>query len=1184
MPDEQHEGRETCVRTGGPVGHAVTVVGIGASAGGLEALTVLFDAMPADTGLAFLVVMHLDPARESQIAAILGQHTAMPAIQIEDGMEIAPDRVYVIAPNRYLTLEGTRLRLVEPPHARRNRHPVDALFSALAEQRGERTIAIILSGTGTNGVQGLKEIKAAGGLVLIQDPATARFDGMPQSAIRAGLADHVLAPGAMPQTLQRYLQHGYIKTPERIDAGAPGEPADLTHVIGLLRAQTGYGFQNYKPGMLLRRVHRRMSVRGLDSLDSYLALLREDQAETKALARDMLISVTSFFRDDEAWAELDRTVITPLIANRETGAAIRVWVPACASGEEAYSLAILMAERAESAGKQFDLKIFASDVLDENLNAAREGVYPAASVDTLPSTRIRRFFERLDGSYQVRKELRDLIVFARQDVLRDPPFSRMDLISCRNLLIYVKPDVQKRAVALFHFALRESGHLFLGNAETIGNADDLFETVSKKWRIYRRIGATRHDIVEFPLTGAAPPPPYPMATPASLPEISTRVTEVARRALLDRYAPASVLIDQKGRILYFHGDTGGYLAQPSGEPTRDLLAMAREGLLTNLRRAIQSVGSSKESTSFAARVRHGDEVRAVRVTLSPLPVTQQATGLMLVSFEPEPEQSPPPAPINEPAGQEAQAAATALEEELKATRAELQSTIGQLEGANEEMKAANEEATSMNEELQSTNEELETSKEELQSFNEELHTVNNQLQHKIRELEDTGNDMANLLAGTETATVFLDTEFRLKWFSPATEQVFQFLVSDIGRPISHFAPKFSDDRLLSDADTVLSQLTRIEAEVQSDAGRWFLRRIMPYRTRDNRIAGLVLTFTDITDGRRAREMTDEARIYAEAIIGTTRQPLIVLDAGMRVRSANAAFYRLFDTSPEQTEQRRLYDLADGIWDIPELRRLLEEVLPEDSQFQDVEFAFGPREPGRRTALINGRRLARNGSGEELILLAVEEITERKRADERQEILIRELSHRVKNVLATVQAIMTLTSRQNLSMDAFRMAFEGRLQALSQAHNLLVEKDWAGTDIERLVTQTLQPYRTGTGTRITVHGPTVTLRPQAGVALVMILHELATNAAKYGALSVPTGKLEVRWHRDADDDRVHLRWHESGGPAVTPPKRRGFGTKLIPLSTAHELGGEAHLEFPPEGLCCELIFPLIPPEPAPTSGR
>ncbi len=1152
----------------------VPIVGLGASAGGIEALTEFFDTMPADSGLAFVVVLHLDPTKQSQLATVLGTHTRMPVAEIGDGVVVRSNQVYVIAPNRDVTLDGDTLRLLEPTQPRSRRHPVDVLFKSLADQRRERAAAIILSGTGTNGTQGLKEIKAAGGLIMVQDPTLAGFDGMPRSAIGAGLADHVLAAGNMSDALLRYFRHDYVAAPESPGSAPAERRTEIGQVLALLRAHSSQDFRSYKSATMLRRINRRMSLKGLMDLGSYLDLLRAEPGEVQALIRDLLINVTSFFRDPEAWATFDEMVIRQLVADREQGASIRVWVPACSTGEEAYSIAMLLTEAAEAADKQLDLKVFASDILDDNLNAARAGVYPAASVETLPIERVRHFFEKLDGSYQIRRMLRDLVVFARQDLLREPPFSRMDLITCRNMLIYIEPEAQQRAMSLFHFALREGGRLFLGSAETVGRADDLFETVSKKWRIFRRIGPTRHDIVNFPLLGGHPASDQAEASYAHEPP-SIRVTETARRVLLDRYAPASVMVDQRGRVIYFHGETEEYLKQPSGEPTRDLLAMARDGLLTKLRGAMLKVAAGDQGLSFSAQVRHGDAYRSVAVTVSKLPAPQNTSGMLMVTFEPE--VRAPTAVVSEARGVPGageREASSALESELRSTRAELQGTIEQLESVNEEMKAANEEATSMNEELQSTNEELETSKEELQSFNEELHSVNSQLQHKIGELDQTSNDLANLLSGTEIATVFLDTEFRIKWFSPATRQLLELVTSDVGRPIGHFARKFVDDRLLSDADMVLEKLAPIEAEIRSDEGKWFIRRILPYRTRDNRIAGLVITFMDVTERRRASEAINEARVYAEAIVETGRQSLVVLDAEVRVQSANRAFYKLFELTPDKVVGRSLYELGGGEWDVPDLRNMVEEILPEDHQFQNIEFAYGPAGTGRRCILLNARKLIRSGGRQDLILLAVEDITERKNAIAHQEMLIGELNHRVKNVLATVQALMTQTSRRSESLEEFNDTFTGRLHALAQAHNLLVEKEWVGADVGQIVREILAPYRTKDEARVVVDGPKLMVRPQVGVALMMILHELATNALKYGALSVPAGRLLVTWHQgdDGEAERFHVRWNEEGGPKVRAPTRKGFGTKLIERSTTHELGGEARLEYREEGVHCELIFP------------
>jgi two-component system, chemotaxis family, CheB/CheR fusion protein len=908
--------------------------------------------MPPDSGLAFVVVLHLDPRHHSELASLLGRRTAMPVVDIVDRVRIEPNSVYVIVPDKSVRVDGDRLRLFEPAEPRGHRHPVDALFVSLAEHRRERAIAIVLSGTGRNGTQGVKEVKASGGLALVQDPATAQFDGMPRSAITVGLADHIAAPEKMPEILVHYARHGYMADPDGLAAEASDAQEVLDPVLALLRTRSGLDFRNYKQSTVHRRIHRRMGLTNRGTLAEYAELLRSNPGEIAALVKDLMISVTGFFRDLQAWAALDEAVVAPLVAERDADAEIRMWVPACATGEEAYSLAMVVVERARAAHKTLNMKIFATDGQETNLSVARDGVYPAAAVSSMSPERLRRFFDRLDGSYQIKKELRELIVFAPQNLLRDPPFSRLDLITCRNLLIYLNPEAQKRVVGLFHFALREGGHLFLGNAETVGRHDNLFDTVSKKWRIYRRLGPTRHDIVQFPVLGAH----AQFAArdePARSDTEPARAVEIARRALLDRYAPASVLIDQKGRILYFHGPTGDYLEPPPGEPTSDLLAMARDELRPRLRAAVREATEKHNTVTVSARVRQREAVRKVSVTVAPLATAPASAGLLLVSFAPESEpratiHAVPPTSDRE-ANQNA-ASHRALEEELKSTRAELRSTVEQMESANEELKAANEEATSMNEELQSTNEELETSKEELQSYNEELHTINNQLQLKNQELEGLADDQNNLLAGTEVATIFLDLEHRIKWFSPASSELLNLVPSDIGRPLTHFAPKFDDPNLLQDVDTVLEKLTPNEAEISSAAGRWYLRRLIPYRTRDNRIAGAVLTFTDVTERKHVADAVNEARLYAEAIVQTIRQPLLMLDVELRVQSANPAFYTLFQVPKEDTQNRRIYELGNGQWDIPALRRLFEDLLPKDTAIEDFAVEHSFENIGRRIML------------------------------------------------------------------------------------------------------------------------------------------------------------------------------------------------------------------------------------------
>lgn len=1144
------------------------VIGIGASAGGIEALIGLFETMPPDCGMAFLVVMHLDPTRESALAEVLSQHCALTVSEATNGEAIEANHIYVIPPAASLTVDDGHLLIAEPVERRGARYPIDRLFESLARGRRERAICIVLSGSGSDGTQGLKEVKEQGGCILVQEPMTARFDAMPTSAIAAKLADHILPPQDMPDVLLRYTRHAYAEGRELALVPRSGD-GSIDPVLTLLRNRAGHDFRLYKRSMLTRRIHRRMGLCNLDTVEDYLGYLGKQAGEVEALARDLMINVTGFYRDPDAWAALDEMVLGPLVEGRDDGAAIRFWVPACATGEEAYTLAMLLVGRAEAAKKQFDIKIFATDGREDNLTVARAGTYTEAAAAPIPRPLLDRHFNKMnDGTFRVAEDLRSLVVFAAHNLLRDPPFSRIDLITCRNLLIYLEPVAQKRALALMHFALKQDGHLMLGNAESVSGREDLFDILSKKWRIFRRSGPTRHDVLDFPLLRGRNRPAHNMEP--AMPESgrpTQRIVDVAQRALLEQFAPASVLIGRNGQIVWIHGSTGDYLEPPPGEPSRDLLAMARHGLRARLRQAVREAVEQKRHVEFRARVRLTEREQAVAVSVALL--ADPSDGMLLVSFRPL-----DPAVAKTGASEEAdrQLIQQAFEDELSSARAELQDTIQQLEATNEELKAANEEVTSMNEELQSTNEELETSKEELQSFNEELQTVNSQLHYKNQELADTTDTLNNLLASSEIATVFLDREFCIRWFSPSSKDLLALVETDVGRPVTHFAWKVEDEHLLRDAETVLQKLTGIDAEVSSSAGRWYLRRVLPYRTQDDRIAGVVIAFVDITDRKLAQDAINEARLFAEAIINTVRHPVIVLDADLRVQSINPAFCEAFNCPADECKDYLLHELDHGAWDIPELRRLLREVLSEGRSFDgfEIEHVFPKR--GRRNMLLNARKLAQAGDRSDLILLAIEDVTERHDAEALRQTLINELSHRVKNMLAMVQSIGSQTLRQSDSLEQFNLAFEGRLQSLARVHDLLLRENWTGANLEQLVRRTMEPH--GKEARITISGPALNISPETGVAMAMVLNELATNAVKYGALSQEAGHLEIKWQiaNRPDGNWVEFDWIERGGPAVTPPTRRGFGSSLIERSITHQFGGTITMDFRTEGLSCHLAFP------------
>jgi two-component system CheB/CheR fusion protein len=1144
------------------------IVGIGSSAGGLEALQELFRAMPPDSGLAFVVAAHLDPTQKSHLTELLSRCTKMPVVEIEGSIEVEPGHVYVIAPDQELTIRSGVVHTNKPTAPRGHRHPVDSFFRSLAEDQGERAIAIVLSGTGTNGSLGLRFIKAEGGIAIAQDPETAGFGGMPRSAIGTGIVDLVLPPENMPEALLSLARHPYVRQPP--EAVVEQTPEEQLHtLLALVRAQTRRDFGSYKRRTLLRRIHRRMGLHRIEGLSNYIERLRGDPDEIKALAADLTINVTGFFRDPEAWKSLSDKVIAPLIRERPTESTIRVWVPGCSTGEEAYSIVMLITEHAEAAKKTFDLRLFATDVAEGVLSSARAGIYPASISQDVAPERLDRWFAMEDDTYAVRKTLRDAITFAPQNLLQDPPFSRMDLISCRNLLIYLEPDFQRQLLALFHFALREGGHLFLGPAESITGQEDLFEPVSKKWRIYRRLGPTRHDIVDFPLVGPSEVAAEGAARAEAAHPIPRESTgELMDRALLERYAPASVLIDRQLRVHYLRGPIEDYLRPPSGEPSYNLIAMARSGLPTVLRAAVRRAIEDGEEATADGRVRRDGTLCPVQVVVAPLRFGRddEVKRLLVSFFEREVRPEAAEASEVEETNEEGE-----LQAELEVAREDLRLTIEQMEASNEELKASNEEIRSINEELQASNEELETSKEELQSLNEELNTVNNQLQAKVGELEARTDDLNNLLNSTDVATLFLDRNLCIRWFTPRMKALLELLPTDIGRPISHFAQRFDGGDLLEDARNVLERLIPTDAEVVDDLGRWYIRHIVPYRTAADRIDGVVVTFTEITERKRSEEEVQAAREFAESIVDTVPQPLLVLTPDLKVRSANESFYRDFQVDREETVNRSIYELGNRQWDIPQLRRLLDEVLPHDHQFNDFEVEHEFEEIGRRIMLLNGRRL----DAAQLILLAIEDVTDRKRSENEKDLPARELSHRVKNILAVVQALTMQADGRISSVDEFRQSLVGRVQALSRAHSLLLDTQWRSADLGTLVDQMVRPYRTDRPEAVEIEGEPVALMPSQGLGLSLVLHELATNAAKYGALSQPTGRVHVSWRVENDNPgrRVRLLWQENGGPRVEPPEEKGFGMRLIERACTYELEGEVELDYGSGGLRCEVMFPL-----------
>jgi two-component system CheB/CheR fusion protein len=951
------------------------IVGLGCSAGGLEACEQFLTHLAPDTGLAFVLVSHLDPARKGIMPELLQRCTPMAVCQAEDGMSARPNRVYVIPPNVDLSILHGKFQLLEPSAPRGLRLPIDFFFKHLAQDQKEHSVGIILSGMGTDGTQGLKAIKQEMGLVLAQDPASARYDGMPRSAIATGLVDMIAPAAELPARLAGFVKHAAALSPQA--AASETKPSSaLEKVFVLLRARTGTDFSVYKATTIHRRLERRLSVHRLETMAHYVRYLQENPQELDLLFRELLIGVTNFFRDPAAFQVLKEKAIPQLLEGKAPGSPLRVWVPGCATGEEAYSLMVALMECLEQCqGRDtWPIQMFATDLHKEAIDQARQGVFPANIAAEVSPERLRRFFVQGEHGYTIKKALRERIVFAPHNVLTDPPFTKLDLLCCRNLLIYLKADCQKRLLTLFHYALNPGGLLFLGSAETIGGLANLYAPVDHRWKIFTS-NATPSGlkaVADLPGPRVLPAAEAAPAAAQSLPVRRTEVAEAAQRLLLETFLPPAVVINPEGDIIYVVGRTGKYLEAPTGKANLNVFAMARQGLRQELGLAIRDAVRRKASVTAKRLHLKTDGAEAlVNLTVRPLDGGSSRDLLLVIFEEVEPEAAGGKKPVPR---LHSRGVAREIEKELQQTRAALQSTFEERQAAEEELKAANEELQSNNEEMQSTNEELTTSKEELQSLNEEMSTVNAELQNKLDQLSEVNDDMRNLLNGIDVATVFADNDLRIKRFTQQATGIINLIPTDLGRPLSHLATNLKYERLMDDAKEVLRTLVFQETQVQTNDGRWHLMRILPYRTADNVIDGVVITFTEVTQLKRLEASLQEAQLFAESIIATVREPLVVLDGDLRIVSANRSFYATFGLMPEQTERRLLYEVADRQWDIPALRRLLQEILPKQTELQDFKVEHDFSGVGRKVLLLNARQVYRPDQRPPLILLAMEPAT------------------------------------------------------------------------------------------------------------------------------------------------------------------------------------------------------------------
>ncbi len=920
----------------GKPGGGFPIVGIGASAGGLAAFEAFFSGMPADKepGMAFVLVQHLAPDHKSILTDLIRRYTRMQVYEVEDGMKVQPNCAYIIPPGRDMAFINGALQLLEPAFPRGQRLPIDFFFRSLAQDQHERAVCIVLSGTGSDGTQGVRAIKGEGGMAMAQNPESTEYDGMPRSAIATGLVDYQLTPSEMPAQLMAYADQIFGRFPGAITSATPKAENALKKIFILLRSQTGHDFSLYKPNTINRRIERRMAVHQITTIEGYVKFLQQTPAEAEALFRDLLIGVTNFFRDPEAFAALEERVIPELFSGKPAGGVVRVWCPGCSTGEEAYSLAILLLEGMEAQKKNCTVQVFATDIDSQAVAAARAGIYPASIAADLTPKRLARFFTAEPGgsSYRIQKSIRDMIIFSEQNVIKNPPFAKLDLISCRNLLIYLGGELQRKLIPLFHYSLNPGGFLFLGTSETVGDFDGLFTGLDRKLKLYQRrenyqegravalgrflppMTAMEEAVPQVPRT--THPAGAGRAIPAKPP-----LREMAEQALLRQAVPAGALVTGQGDILYLHGRTGRYLEPVPGEPgVSNLLKMAREGLRHGLSNALHKAASGNAAVRLPGlRVKTNGDFTAVNLTVCPVadrPAGVAGPPLYLVILEEAPPDSLEPSAVGGQPSADEDARIEALQSELRTKGEYLQNANEELETSNEELKSSNEEMQSVNEELQSTNEELETSKEELQSVNEELATVNAELQSKLSDLSRANNDMNNLLAGTGIGTVFVDHQLRILRFTPTVTKIINLIQGDVGRPVGHIVSNLAGyDRIVADTQAVLDSLVPREIEVQTQEGRWYSMRIQPYRTMENVIEGAVITFVEITEMNKAREALRKANEHLRlaVVVRDAGDAITVQDLEGRIIAWNPGAVRMYGWSEAEALAMKFIDrIPEGL--------------------------------------------------------------------------------------------------------------------------------------------------------------------------------------------------------------------------------------------------------------------------------
>ncbi|MEG4106976.1 chemotaxis protein CheB [Microcoleus sp. S13_C5] len=972
------------------------VVGIGASAGGLEAFNQLLRHLPIDTGMAFVIIQHMLPTQESVLSEILGRSTQMPVDEVASGMQIAPNQVYVIPPNVSMTIDQGVLKLTPRGSTHGVFMSVDTFLVSLAAERGNQAIGVVLSGGDGDGAQGLKAIKAAGGITFAQCERSAQVSSMPNTAVATGQVDFILTPEKIAEKIAEIGRHPYIADRPATESTTSEDAIDIKDAIAriysLLRAATGVDFTHYKQTTLKRRMQRRMLLYKLERIEDYAEYLQNTPTEVTALYHDVFIHVTSFFRDPESFEALSSKVFPEIVKDKSSKIPIRIWGAGCSTGEEAYSIAICLLEFLADRATDLPIQIYATDISENAIAHARRGFYTPAQVADISPQRLHRFFVQVEGGYQIAQSVRELCVFAKQNLISDPPFSRMDLITCRNVLIYLGPPLQKKLLPIFHYGLRPAGFLLLGTSETVGDFSELFTLLDKKNKIYTKKLLSHW--LSMDLTASN----YPATILNPLPLVTETLNEIdiekqADRIVLNHYAPVGVVINTAREILQFRGQTNAYLEPSPGRASLNLLRMAKEGLRVELRTAIEQASQQQlPSVREGLQIRENEIIRQVKINVIPFPTGAVTNNYFLVLFQDEPPLPAMPAAnngkVNSDTLEGESLEIARLQEELKITKDHLQSIVQEHQAANQDLRAANEEILSNNEELQSTNEELETAKEEIQATNEELNTINDELQRRNVESTQVSNDLQNLLGTINIPILMVGGDLRIRRFTPAIESIFNLISSDVGRCLSDITHKLIVPELEPMIVEVIRTLNLKVQEVQDREGHWYDLHIRPYRTIDHKIDGAVVMLVDIHALKVTAQQLMEAKNYAETIVETVREPLLVLDLNLQAITANRSFYETFQVMPSQTEQRSLFDLGNGQWNIPKLRSLLEEILAGKTEFHNFEVEHDFEHIGHKIMLLNGRKMPPIGDTQ-MILLAIEDITKQKQLETERSLRIQE---------------------------------------------------------------------------------------------------------------------------------------------------------------------------------------------------